>query len=203
MRKCPICKDKFTPMYNTTQKTCNKIKCAIEQVDRDKAKKAVKDKKAASKDKRELNRNTLKWQHDQTQKAFNRMRVLEELQWFKENGLEPSCISCGKELGGDAWCCGHFKTRGAQGNLRYDRVNTYLQHNQRCNMRLSGDIEGAKNRRGYKKGLLIRFGKERGQEILDYCESHTEVKKWTCDELEGMRAEFNKRIRELKHITGD
>ena len=180
MKTCPICGDKFTPQYNTTQKPCNKIRCAIELVNLNKEKKLQKDikafKRSANKDRKEFNRKDLKWQHAQTKTAFNRMRVLEEFKWFEDRGLEPECISCGKEKGGDSWSCGHFKTVGAQGNLRYDRKNTYLQHNRRCNSGLSGDIAGTKTTRGYLKGIRERFGEEERQSIINYCESHTEEK---------------------------
>ena len=69
--------------------------------------------------------------------------------------------------------------------------------NRRCNSGLSGDIAGTKTTRGYLNGLRERFGQQEGQSIIDYCESHTEAKKWTCDELERLRKQFNKRIREL------
>ncbi|UKH48609.1 hypothetical protein [Vibrio phage vB_ValP_FGH] len=147
---------------------------------------------------RDAKRRDLKWQHKLTQKAFNRMRVLEELLWFKQRGLEPECISCGRPLGGDQWCCGHFKTRGAQSGLRYDPKNTYIQHNHRCNMNLSGDIDGTKTTRGYKQGLKDRFGEEEGQAIIDYCESNTAPVKWSWEELEKNRALYNARIRELE-----
>jgi len=132
-----------------------------------------------------------------TQAAFNKMRRLEELLWFHERGLDPTCISCGQPLGGDVWCCGHLKSRGASSGLRFDPMNTFLQHNRRCNMALSGDIEGTKTTMGYKAGLLERFGQEEGQAIIDYCESHDKVREWKCDELMEIRKGFNKRIREL------
>lgn len=143
----------------------------------------------------ELNRKSLNWQHKQTQPVFNKMRVLEELQWFSERGLKPTCISCGNELGGDQWCCGHFKTQGGNGRIRYDRKNTYLQHNHRCNSQLSGDIEGTHSTHGYKQGLINRFGQQEANSIMEYCEQNTGAKKWMCDELEEMRKEFNEKIR--------
>lgn len=158
---------------------------------------AKKERKDSRKAVRELNRKDVQWQLKQTQPAFNKMRVLEELAWFEERGLEPECISCGKK--NMDWCCGHFKTRGAQSNLRFDRKNTFLQCNRYCNMGLSANIEGTKTTRGYKKGLLERFGEEEGQEIIDYCETHTEPHKWTCEELEEMRAEFNRIARGLSN----
>lgn len=147
---------------------------------------------------REFNRQDLTRQHKLTKIAFNRMRVLQELEWFAKRGQEAACISCGKPLGGDQWCCGHFKTVGAQGGLRYDRMNTYLQHNQYCNMRLSGDISGTKTTRGYIQGLLDRFGEKGGQAIIDYCDTHTEVVKWEWQDLESFRKECNQMIRELE-----
>ena len=164
---------------------------------KDKAKRREQD-KANREAIRELNRRDLRWQHKQTQKAFNRMRVLEELLWFKERGLEPTCISCGNTLGNDQWCCGHFKTVGAQGGLRYNRLNTFLQHNRRCNKGLSGDIAGTKTTRGYRQGLIDRFGEKEGQEIIDYCEQNTAPRKWHREELEEMRRLYNRRIRDME-----
>ena len=134
-------------------------------------------------------------QHKLTQAAFNRLRVLQEKKWFSDRCLEPTCISCGRA--NMDWCCGHFKTRGSQGNLRYDTMNTFLQCNRYCNMALSGNINGNKTTRGYIKGLKDRFGGEKANEIIDYCESHSEHKKWTGDELQLMRVEFNRQIRAL------
>ena len=65
-------------------------------------------------------------------------------------------------------------------------------------MNLSGDISGTKTTRGYKQGLIDRFGEEEGQSIIDYCETHSDPVKWTWEELEKMRSSFNKRIRELE-----
>lgn len=137
-----------------------------------------------------------KKQHGLTQPVYNRLRVLEELEWFKSQGLEPECISCAKK--NMDWCCGHFKTRGAQGNLRYDKNNTFLQCNRYCNMGLSGNISGDKNTRGYIQGLFDRFGDKRAQEIIDYCETETAPRKFTGLELEAMRKEFNKQIKMLE-----
>lgn len=139
--------------------------------------------------------NDLPKQHKLTQTVFNRLRVLQELKWFKDRGLDPECISCGKT--NMDFCCGHFKSRGAQGNLRYDVNNTFLQCNRYCNMALSGNIEGNKNTRGYKVGLVKRFGGEEAKRIIDYCEKNTQIKKWTGSELQELRASFNKQIKTI------
>ena len=152
--------------------------------------------KEARKDKREFNKRDITWQHKQCQPVFNRMRVLEEMEWFHSRGLEPECISCGKK--NMDWCCGHFKTVGAQSGLRYDSMNTYLQCNRYCNKGLSGNIYGNKTTRGYIQGLKDRFGEDEAQRIIDYCESNTAPVKWDWEQMEADRKEWNKRIREMK-----
>lgn len=156
-------------------------------------------KKKNSEFKQKVRSKDVSYQHDITQPVFNRMRVLEEKLWYQERGLEPECISCKKK--GD-FCCGHFKTRGSQKNLAYDRMNSRLQCNTYCNKHLSGNINGNKNSRGYIKGLHERFGSEKAQEIIDYCESHTEVKKWTCEELIEIRTNAYAEIRRLEEVLG-
>lgn len=196
MKKCKVCKVKFEPTYNSMQKVCGP-KCALELVNSNKKKEKAKSVKRARSDLRELNRNSSSWQHKQTQKAFNKMRVLQELLWFKSKSKEPECISCGKTS--MDWCCGHFKTVGAHGELRYDTANTYLQCNRYCNLGLSGNINGNKTTRGYLQGLVDRFGESRAKQIIEYCESQPD-KKWQCDELEEMRKGFNAEIRRLEAL---
>jgi len=194
MKKCRECKAKFEP-YNSLQVACSPA-CALAVGRKVATKKAEKAARQARSERREFNRRDLTWQHKQCQRVFNRMRVLEELQWFRQRGMEPECISCGKTR--MDWCCGHFKTRGAQSNLRYDRMNTFLQCNKACNESLSGNIEGTKTSRGYKQGLVERFGEAEAQRIIDYCESNTSPVKWGWQELEALRKQWSQRIRDIE-----
>lgn len=171
---------------------------AIAKFNRDKTKKLAKAKRVRTKEIKtnrkavvELNRKTLSWQHKQTQPVFNKLRRLQELKWFSDRGLEPICISCQKPLGNDQWCNGHLKTVGSNGRLRYDFTNSYLQHNYNCNQQKSGDIDG------YKKGLFARFGETKAQEIIDYCESNNSPIKRSWQDIEILRIEFNKQIKDL------
>ncbi len=61
-------------------------------------------------------------------------------------------------------------------------------------MNKSGDIEG------YKIGLTNdhRFLAKEGFAIIKYCEQNTHAKKWTWQEVEAIRKECNKTIRELE-----
>ena len=210
-RTCACCKKSFaaeTGIIRGTQFFASKdhqiayaqknIKSLAAKGRKMQAQEKTDDDKARSKAVKDLDRQSLKWQHARTQPVFNRMRVLEELLWFQYQGLEPTCISCGKGLGADQWCCGHLKTRGAQSNLRYDPLNTRIQHNTRCNMNLSGDIYGTKDTPGYIQGLKNRFGDSEGQAIIDYCESNTAPVKWSWQELEEFRSQCSAKIRELE-----
>ena len=158
--------------------------------------KAEKQKKLFSKAFRDLNRRTLSWQHKQTKTVFNHMRVLQELKWFRDRGLEPTCISCGKP--NMDWCCGHFKTVGSHPELRYYEDNTFLQCNKACNCSLSGNIEGNKTTRGYKEGLYDRFGTNEATRILLVCSFIHPAANFTCEQLQKMRAGFAKKTRELE-----
>ncbi len=167
---------------------------AIKNMEQLKQKSKVIANKVHKQKKKAFKLTDVKHQRDLTQAAFNKMRVLEEKLWFTSRGLEPECISCRKK--NMDWCCGHFKTRGSQGNLRYDRKNTYLQCNRYCNMGLSGNISGNKNTRGYVQGLRDRFGDE-AEGIIEYCTNNTETKKYTGEELVSLRKEFSKKIKDL------
>lgn len=199
-KKCRWCKNEFIP-FSSTAKTCT-YQCALKLVEAEKEKKSKlhksKEIKRVRKQLKELDRKDLKWQHKQTKTSFNKMRVLQEKLWFKERGLEPCCISCAKT--NMDWCCGHFKTVGSSGGLRYDPINTYLQCNRNCNMGLSGNINGNNKSRGYLKGLADRFGEDKAKEIIDYCESNQQPKKWTWQEIEEIRIEANKEIRMLEKL---
>ena len=203
MPKCKYCKTKFEA-FTSLDKFCS-IKHAIawtatpegiQAIKKVKLKRNEAKNKQARSDKRELDKQTLSWQHKQTQKAFNKLRRLQEIKWFEDQNKEPECISCGKQK--MDWCCGHFITAGSSGNLRYSPKNTFLQCNFYCNQNLSGNRKGNKNTRGYEQGLIDRFGSEKGQEIIDWCEENQhKTKKYTCDELAMMRGRFNSAIRQL------
>ena len=154
-------------------------------------------KKAVTREKREFNDNDVGNQLKLTQTVFNKMRVLEEKLWFKLRGLEPECISCGKT--NMDWCCGHFKTVGSQGALRFDKMNTYLQCNRYCNMGKSGNINGDKTTRGYIKGLHDRFGEDRAKSIIEYCETDR-IAKWDAQELQELRRNLSVEVRKLESM---
>ena len=123
LKKCPICETMFKP-FSTTQRV-DKPECALIF---NKRKDEAKEKKSDLLRKKIFNVNDIPKQHELTQTVFNKLRKLQELKWFKDNDMWPECISCGKT--NMDWCCGHLKTVGSQGSLRYSPINTYLQCNR-------------------------------------------------------------------------
>ena len=190
-KKCKSCGSEFTP-FMSTQKVCS-INCAV-KLAKDESKK--QDKKEHAKRKKDFYANDRTRQLKLTQSAFNKMRRLQEIEYFIDKGKEPHCISCGKT--NMDWCCGHYKTVGAHGELRFDSKNTYLQCNRYCNMGLSGNISGNKNTIGFTEGLIKRLGPKKAESLFSYLES-VKSKKWECEELIAMRKKFNAEIKRLQN----
>ena len=197
MPRCKVCRVKFDAKY-FLQKSCLKPACLAEWSKANMqlknnvtAKVKVIEAKANKKAVVELNKKSIAWQHKQTQPVFNKLRRLQEFKWFSDRGLEPVCTSCQKPIGNDQWCNGHFKSVGANGRLRYDFKNSYLQHNNNCNKHKSGDASQ------YEIGLVARFGEEEGKSIIAYCEENNSPIKRTWQDLEELRKEFNKEIKAL------
>jgi hypothetical protein len=189
-RKCAICK-KPAFLQRGLKAFCSPecgAELALQLLEKGKLKREKADAKVNRKAKREFDRHDLTWQHKTCKTAFNKSRVIEELYWFRSRGIEPYCISCGKT--NMDWCCGHFKTVGSSGNLRYDRQNTFLQCNRYCNMALSGNINGNKKTRGYIEGIRYRFGDTEGKKIVTRATlAQYETKKWTWQEVEAIKFE--------------
>ena len=190
-RKCKYCK-KSTREYIVVNMSAF---CSFDEAVKYASENKSKGKKIVERNNKnavlELNKKSLKWQHEKTQPVFNELRREQEFKWFSDRGLEPVCISCQKPLGNDQWCNGHFKSVGSSGRLRYDFKNSYLQHNHSCNMHLSGD---AKN---MESGIITRFGEKEGREIIGYCEENNKPIKRTWQDIEELRKGFNKKLKDL------
>ena len=196
-KRCKKCRKEFKP-YNTMESMC--VPCAIQAGRKEQEKKAKYDRKIHT-EKKQRSKGIRYWLSN-SQASFNAMRRAEEFLWFRERGLEPECISCGKQ--NMDWCCGHFKTVGHAPELRFDRTNTFLQCNNYCNKNLSGNISGNKNTRGYRQGLVDRFGQESADSIITYCElTHISTTPYTFDQLKQLRSEWNKRTRDINRLLSD
>jgi hypothetical protein len=194
--KCKLCKAPATlkaGLFNFCSVDCayEYSKLARQEAQ---AKKQKEQKKQHVAKKKKIAIDDREKQKNLTQDAFNKMRRLEELIWFKERGIEPYCISCQKPIGNDVWACGHYKTRAARSDLAFDRMNTYLQHNVACNKHKSGDVKGM------GRGFFIRFGEVEAKRIIEHCASERRQDKRTGADFFAMRKEFNAEIRRMQKI---
>lgn len=140
-----------------------------------KLEKETKQKHAAKKREFKLNDRTLR--DREAQKAFNA--------FIRARDAHLPCISCGRHHEGQ-YHAGHYKTRGAHPELRFEELNCHKQCAP-CNNHLSGNIAN------YRPNLLLKIG----QEKLDWLEGPHEPKKYTCEELKEIEDLYKKKLKEL------
>lgn len=116
---------------------------------------------------------------NETQKVFN--------EYIRLRDQREPCISCGK-LDAPEWCAGHYRSRGAASQLRFNEDNVHKQCNKNCNLELSGNIAE------YRPRLVAKIGLAR----VEALENDNSTKKWTREELDELRAYYRDKIRELK-----
>ena len=149
-KTCNICKDKYQP-FNTLQSVCSKPKCILTH-HREKTRKAVKrsdmKRKQALKGKNEL--------ISDAQTPFN--------VFIRIRDKDEPCISCGlydhqipDKFTGGKWDCGHYLSRGAHTELRFNEDNAHKQ----CKVCNGGSGKFAKKdesvRKQYKINLIIKI----------------------------------------------
>ena len=183
-RKCACCKNRFNVdgMIVTPLQAFCSMAHAIEYSRREAP--TVR-RKRVRKDKREYLADNLPHQLKLTQTACNRLvRLLDE---------GRCCVSCNKSWA-DTFHAGHFKTRGAHPELRFDLRNI---HGQCAGCNLAADRRKSMERsvmESYEANLVQRYG----QALVDYLNGPHEPKHYTCDQLREMRREFNAESKRLE-----
>lgn len=182
-KTCQWCREPFTPA-RSLQKVCSPL-CASRLVEARADKKRAKAKAAESRQDRARRRalKTIPELIAEAQHDFNR--------YVRLRDAGRGCISCGipLQLGGvgGGFDCGHFRSRGAAGHLRFHEDNAHGQC-KRCNRRLAG------NAGAYRVGLLDRIGPAR----LHALEADNAPHKWTRHELLAIRDEYRLKARQLE-----
>ena len=168
---CKACRHKFLPS-NPMQSACS-IKCAIELVNRDKAK-AERSESRKAKERIKTKADHAK----EAQQAFNA--------WVRARDADLPCISCGRMHQGQ-WHAGHYRTVGSNPELRFDPLNCHKQCAP-CNNHKSGDIVNYR----------INLARKIGQQALDWLEGPHEAKRYTIEQLQAIKAEYRAKLRQLK-----
>jgi FtsZ-binding cell division protein ZapB len=182
-KKCknPACKTSFVPQ-RLGQAVCN-YACglAIKEVNEAKARKAL-----AQVERKEIKvrKEKLKSRADhlrEAQTAFN--------EWVRLRDADRPCISCGRHHDGQ-YHAGHFRSVGANPELRFEPDNVWKQCAP-CNTHLSGNLVN------YRISLLQLIGPDR----VDWLEGPHEPRKYTVEEINGIKAHYRALARELKRAT--
>ena len=187
-KTCQWCREPFTPV-RALQKVCAPL-CASRLVEARADKKRAKAKAAESRQDRARRRalKTIPELIAEAQHDFNR--------YVRLRDAGRGCISCVAHLPaggvGGGFDCGHYRSRGAAGHLRFCEDNAHGQC-KRCNRRLSGNVAA------FRIGLAGRIGDER----LAALEADNAPHKWTRGELIAIRDEYRAKARALAKPSTD
>ena len=142
-------------------------------------------KKKHTKQKREFYDNDRKTRDKEAQKAFNA--------YIRARDKDLPCISCliyREETAthkGSNWHAGHYKTRGAFPELRFNELNCHKQC-AHCNNFLSGNLAQ------YRINLIKKIGLEK----VEWLEGSHEPKKYTCQELKEIELLYKRKLKALQ-----
>ncbi len=175
-KKCRICKESFQP-FRPLQVCCGHV-CAIEKAQKDRAKKEMK---SAASERREI--------REAKQKAKSRSEWMKEAQaafnaWIRYRDSGQPCISCGRHHTGQ-YHAGHYRTVGANPELRFEENNVHLQCAP-CNNHLHGNLIN------YRIGLIKKIGLE----LVEWLEGDHQPKKYSIDDLREIKDRYKKLLKE-------
>jgi hypothetical protein len=171
MAKCKHCKQPFT-QWNSLQKACSPecaLKLAIVETEKRERKK-TKAKREAIK--------TLSTHKKELQSIFNK--------WIRLCDKYEPCISCQRHHQGQ-YHAGHYLSVGAAPELRFEPDNCHKQCAP-CNNHLSG------NPIKYRVNLINKIGLER----VEWLEGPHEPKKYTIDQIKGLKVLYKLKIKQLE-----
>lgn len=182
-KTCKACKAKFMPSMKM-QSVCD-WKCAAVHAENLRIKREASEAKRVRKEtKQKLDAmKSIPQLIAKAQVAFNA--------YIRFRDRNESCICCGlpygtNEIGGD-YDCGHFRTRGAAGHLRFNEDNAFGQRKY-CNKWSSG------NQLAMEAGMIKRIGLARVEAV----KNNNEIHKWTREELISIEAHYKAKLKQEK-----
>lgn len=188
-RKCTVCREWFFPV-RAEQYVCS-YECACVHG------KATNDAAKAEKQ-REEKKLRLQAEKDDRKRQADRRIAVKPLSYFIKQAQQAfnefiryrdrllPCISCGREHDGQ-YHAGHFRTTGANPELRFNEDNCHRQCAP-CNNHLSGNLTA------YRPALIAKIGQAR----FDVLMGPHELPKWKRDDYIRIRDEYRAKLKELK-----
>lgn len=171
MRKCAICREKFTPC-NMGHKVCS-AQCGLAL--------AEKSRMAADRKVTRIRLQALKSRAEHLKEAQAALNA-----WIRKRDELLPCISCGRHHSGQ-YHAGHYLSVGAHPELRFNESNIAKQC-QPCNVHLSG------NALNFRTGLIARIGIE----AVEALEGPHAPRKYTIADAQAIKAEYKLRLKELQ-----
>lgn len=118
--------------------------------------------------------------------------------WIRLRDANQPCISCGRTevewTRGGAWDCGHYLSRGAYPELRFDELNAHKQC-KKCN---GGAGKYAKKSRTVSQKYRVNLIRRIGISAVEKLEGPHEAKHYTIDELRAIKATYQAKCKELE-----
>jgi hypothetical protein len=186
--KNPACKTSFVPQ-RLGQAVCN-YACglAIKDVNQEKARKALA----------QVERSEIKVRKEKLKSRADYLREAQTAvnEYVRLRDAHLPCISCDSMpndndlMTGSRWDAGHYRSVGACPELRYEPLNIHRQC-VKCNRNLSG------NAVEYRIRLVQRIGAEK----VAWIEGPHPARKYTVEEINGIKAYYRALTRELKRAT--
>ena len=186
--KNPACKASFVPQ-RLGQAVCN-YACglAIKDVNQEKARKALA----------HVERKEIKVRKEKLKSRADYLREAQAAvnEYVRLRDAHLPCISCDSMpndndlMTGSRWDAGHYRSVGACPELRYEPLNIHRQC-VKCNRNLSG------NAVEYRIRLVQRIGAEK----VAWIEGPHPARKYTVEEINGIKAHYRALARELKRAT--
>ena len=186
--KNPACKASFVPQ-RLGQAVCN-YACglAIKDVNQEKARKALA----------QVERSEIKVRKEKLKSRADYLREAQTAvnEYVRLRDAHLPCISCDSMpndsdlMTGSRWDAGHYRSVGACPELRYEPLNIHRQC-VKCNRNLSG------NAVEYRIRLVQRIGAEK----VAWIEGPHPARKYTVEEINGIKAHYRALSRELKRVT--
>jgi hypothetical protein len=179
-KKCrnAACKAEFVPA-RSMQVACS-VPCAIAltNTSKEKTRKSLERQERAETRQARVRLKSRAQYIKEAQAVFN--------EWVRTRDAALPCVSCGRHHQGQ-WHAGHYRTVGANPELRFEPLNVHKQCAP-CNNHKSGDIVN------YRITLVRRIGLER----VEWLEGPHEAKRYTIEELKTMKADYRAMTRDLK-----
>ncbi len=188
-RKCTVCREWFNPV-RSEQYVCS-YECACLHG------KAVNDATKAEAQRKEKKLRIQK-ENTERQRHAERLQAVKPLSYFTKQAQQAfnefiryrdrhlPCISCGRHHEGQ-YHAGHFRTTGANPELRFNEDNCHRQCAP-CNNHLSGNLIA------YRPALITKIGQSRFDALM----GPHELPKWKRDDYIRIRDDYRAKLKELK-----